>query len=79
MDNRAVDERSAESVMSKVGFRRDLMLYGAIGGLSAAQACVASGELPKNWSAPIVILLAALIAVKAKLSQGKSNNIKEEN
>lgn len=53
---------------------RDLALYGAIGGLTAAQAFVMSGDLPHYLVAPIGVVLATLIAIKAKLSQEKPND-----
>lgn len=52
-------------------WRRDIALYGAIGGLTAAQAMVASGEIPKWLNPWIGIPLAVLVAIKAKLSNGK--------
>ena len=53
---------------------RDLALYGAIGGLTAAQTYVASGDLPHFLAPYIGIALAIFIAVKAKLSNGEQGS-----
>lgn len=57
--------------MKRASWRRDIALYGVIAGLTAAQTYIGTGELPKEWGPVLGILLAVLIAVKAKLSNGK--------
>jgi hypothetical protein len=47
---------------------RDLWLYGAIGGLQAAQGCVSMHMLPDYLAAPILIASGVVLAIKAKLS-----------
>lgn len=59
-----------ESDPTRATWRRDIALYGAIGGLTAAQTFVASGDLPKAWSPWLGIAMGVLIAIKAKLSNG---------
>jgi len=54
----------------------DYWAYGFIGGLTAAQTYVASGDLPHHWGPWIGITLAALVALKAKRS-GNGSKEKE--
>ena len=49
--------------------KRDLILYGTIGALTAATPFVATGDLPHWLGAPVAIILGALVAIKAKFSQ----------
>lgn len=51
--------------------KHDGGIYAAIGGLTAAQTCVAAHQLPATWAPVVTISLGVLIAWKAWRSQSK--------
>ena len=55
----------------------DMFLYAAIAGLSSAQALVTAHVPLASTEALIPILLATLIAIKAKRSKGQNESTKE--